>query len=376
MAKPFDITLKRNNDFIYNDSDRSILEYLYLPLIGRKAKNLYDLFIELTLNKGVVIEPIILLIDLMGDDYKNDEDLKERLRVLSAFKLIKVLSRNNFELYKPYSKDDFYSSNLFNLLLDNISNLEKEYIFNRFNFVEKENIKDKDITDLKYNTSKKRKEAFDFDKFKSYAKESDIIVKDEDKDMFMNLADIFSLSLDDALVALYEGVKEDNTYTKDDLIKVLYERFMRLDKKNKRKEELGSDTDEERIKKLSSMTPEELLEGESNNSKVKEEDKKIIDRLRSEFSMDDELITILLAYSLATKDREIRPYSFFEKIARDWAKKDIKNVSDAYYYITELYNKANNNDNKYYRNKGNKPIEDDWYDNYVKNYIEEMKKNG
>ena len=369
MAKPFDITLKRNNDFIYNDSDRSILEYLYLPLIGRKAKNLYDLFIELTLNKGVVIEPIILLIDLMGDDYKNDEDLKERLRVLSAFKLIKVISRNNFELYKPYSKDDFYSSNLFNLLLDNISNLEKEYIFNRFNFVEKENIKDKDITDLKYNTSKKRKEAFDFDKFKSYAKESDIIVKDEDKDMFMNLADIFSLSLDDALVALYEGVKEDNTYTKDDLIKVLYERFMRLDKKIKRKEAHESHGDEDIIKELSSLTPEELLERESNNSKVKEEDKKIIDRLRSEFSMEDELINILLAYSLATKDREIRPYSFFEKIARDWAKKDIKNVSDAYYYITNLYSKQN-------KKKNEKVTDEEWFSDYWANYKEEVKNNG
>ena len=45
MAKRLDFTLKRNNGFYYSDTDRSILEFLYLPLIGRKAKNLYDLFV-------------------------------------------------------------------------------------------------------------------------------------------------------------------------------------------------------------------------------------------------------------------------------------------------------------------------------------------
>ena len=44
MAERIKFSVKKNNTFYLNDSDREVLLFLYMPIIGSKAYIIYNLF--------------------------------------------------------------------------------------------------------------------------------------------------------------------------------------------------------------------------------------------------------------------------------------------------------------------------------------------
>ena len=56
-------------------------------------------------------------------------------------------------------------------------------------------------------------------------------------------------------------------------------------------------------------------------------------------------------------------YNFYKTIIKDWKKKEIDNAKDAYYYISNLYEK----------NKNKNISSEEWFDNYWKKVKEENK---
>ena len=364
MAKRTDFTIKRNNNFILSDDNRLVLSLLYRPLIGSKASDIYNIFYEMTKTTEQFTGPVVLLIDMMSDYNLKDTELNNGIKTLQTYKLLKVTSSTSFEIYPPYERVEFKNSILYPNLINNISNAQYEYLSNIFCFEkEKPNLKEVSLDSLTYKVIKNKKAPFTFNNFKKYSQEAEYIINDEDEEFFTSLAKVYSLSLDDMMVILNESSDEHNNYTKEDLLKGAYDKFsLRLKKKEKKENNLES-TDSTYINFFKDKKPEEFLESELGSKNVPESDLNIIKKLRENFLMSDELITILLAYSLATKERTIRPYSFFEKIAKNWAKLKIETAEDAFYHITDMYNKTSKE----------KPTEttEEWFYNYWENIKKE-----
>ncbi|MCR5741366.1 MAG: DnaD domain protein, partial [Gammaproteobacteria bacterium] len=343
--------------------DRLVLSFLYRPIIGSKARDIYETLYELLKDKTYFEGPVVLLVDLMSDNNIVNDDLNDGISLLAKYKLLKVLTSTTFELYPPYNSDEFYASPLFKELKNNVSNAQLEYIKNEFKFDGFES-NDSDLSNLKYKTVRRKKEAFTFERFKESAKEAGYTISPLDQEFFLSLSSLYNLVLDDVLVILYEASDDYNNYDKDEILKVAYKKysvkFSKLERETNNKEK----DDDEYISFFKETSPENLLKRSSINGRVLDTELNIIDRLRADYSMSDELITILLAYSLATKNGKIPAYSFFDKIAKDWAKNKIENAKDAFYYITDLYNK---------KESGKKEVKssEEWFEDYWNSYKKE-----
>ena len=367
MAKRTDFTIKRNNNFILSDNNRQVLSLLYRPLIGSKASDIYNIFYEMTKTTPVYTGPVVLLIDMMSDYYLSDSELNNGIKTLSTYKLIKVTSTTSFELFPPYSTSEFINSPLYSNLVNNTSNAQYEYLSDIFSLEEKKpDMKAESLDSLSYKVIKNKKAPFTFNDFKEYSKEADYDIKNEDEEFFTSLAKVYSLSLDDVMVILNESSDEHNNYDRDSILEGAYKKFELKLKKKEKKENNKELNDSDYINFFIEMKPEEFLEKEFGSPNVPDADLNIIKRLREDFLMKDELITILLAYSLATKNMTIRPYSFFEKIAKNWAKLKIETAEDAFYHITDMYKKTGSE----------KPKEttEEWFENYWENIKKEAGK--
>ena len=64
MASRTEFSVKKNSNFYLNDSDRSVLLFLYKPIIGPQAYNLYEILYELCKSGEEFKSDPILLIDL------------------------------------------------------------------------------------------------------------------------------------------------------------------------------------------------------------------------------------------------------------------------------------------------------------------------
>ena len=368
MAKRTDFTIKRNNRFTLSDDNRLVLSLLYRPLIGSKASDVYNIFYEMTEKCDLFTAPVLLLVDTVSDYLTSDSELNDAVKTLSTYKLIKVTQKTSFELYPPYERSEFFKSVLYSNLINNISNTQYEYLTTVFDLPQiKPNLKVESLDNLSYKVIKTKKAPFNFNNFKEYSKEADYNILNEDEEFFTSLSKLYSLSLDDVMVILNETSDSNNNYDKDEIIKRAHEKF-ELKLKKKEKKELNKElNDSDYVNFFIENKPEDFLAMEFGSPNVPESDLNVIKRLRQDFLMKDELITILLAYSLATKNMTIRPYSFFEKIAKNWAKLKIETAEDAFYHITDMY-----------RNSGkDKKAEstEEWFENYWDNIKKEAKEN-
>ena len=367
MAKRTDFTIKRNNRFFLNDDNRLVLSLLYRPLLGSKASDVYNIFYEMTEKNDILTAPVLLLVDMVDDYFSSDTELNEAVKTLSTYKLIKVTQKTSFELYPPYERSEFLSSPLYSNLINNISNAQYDYLHQVFDLPStRPNLKVEPLDTLSYKVIKNKKAPFVFNDFKEYSKEAEYNIKNEDEEFFTSLAKLYSLSLDDVMVILNETSDENNNYDKDDILNRAHVKFELKLKKKEKKELNKTLNDSDYVNFFIENKPEDFLAMEFGSPNVPESDLNVIKRLRQEFLMKDELITILLAYSLATKNKTIRPYSFFEKIAKNWAKLKIETAEDAFYHITDMYKKTGTE----------KPKEttEEWFENYWENIKKEAGK--
>ncbi len=360
MADRIKFSVKKNNNFYLNDSDREVLLFLYMPVVGSKAYIIYNLFYSLTLATGSFIGDPLLLIDFLSDLNVTDKELNDSLKILRDFKLLKIESKTEFIIYRPMSKEKFRESLAYPELLDNISSVEKKIILDKFGFTKAT----LDYKHLEYSRDKKTTREFDIERFKVDSKEAGYSVLDSDLVRIESMAKTYSLSCDDCLRLLYESSEEDNKYNVDEMIAIESKLYLEKYEKIKRNNSLKEVNDDEHITFFKKTKPLDLLK-ENYKGEVPESDQSIVKKLKDNFLMNDELISLLLAYSLATKEGRIRPYSFFEKIALDWRKNNIKTVEDAYYYITDLYSNSSKGSKK------TKETTEEWFDNYWSSYMSE-----
>lgn len=371
MVKKTDFSVKRNGEFRLEVADFKTLSLLYRPIVGNLAYDLYLTLYEMTAPNPYQ-GPVILLTDLMANDEMKDQNLNGAIRKLSSFKLVKILSSNAFELFPPYGITDYKNSQLYTYLEEHTSQIEFDYISNQFGWEKAENraIPSLSVEELSqtiiYKNRKPQPLPFDFKTFKNAAKEAEYLIKEEDKSFFESLATVFNLSLDNTLQLLYETSDDNNIYTKEALINGANDRFVKMQTKNERaKDSTGSDIDH--ITYIENTKPEVLLKSTNKGGAVSIADYNIIDRLRKDLSLSDELITTLLIYSFVTGDNRVKSYPFFEKIAIDWKRRGITNAHDAYFYINELYTKN-------MKKVKESSTTEEWFENYWKNIVDEREK--
>ncbi len=364
MDKKF--KLVRNNNFHLDENDYTILNLLYKPIIGNESYDLYLTLYSLLKERSSDIFDSILLIDFMSHS-KGRIDIKDAMKTLSIYKLLKIKTATEYEIYPPYTFKEFKGSPLYAHYLNETSSLEKACVSQMYNHIFSEELsslsQDELNKTLSFKPKKNKTIPFSFDSFKNEMKESGFEIKDEDESFFNSLSVIYDLNLD-KMSRLFFEASGDTSYTKEDILLNISENYIKKHDRNKQLENI-SISDKERIEYLKNISPEKLLK-DSRKGDVPEADMSIIVRLREKRHLSDELITLLLAYSLATGDNKIKGYSFFEKISIDWHKRGINDIETAYFYITELYSKTTK-ENK----DKNKQSSEEWFKSYWDEILKE-----
>ena len=92
--------------------------------------------------------------------------------------------------------------------------------------------------------------------------------------------------------------------------------------------------------------------------------------MRNELKLKEDIISLLVCYSLSTNDNKLHPYAYYLKIKEDWDKNGIQTVEDAYLYINSLYTNTSNK-----KLRESKDISsDEWFENFWKKAKEENNK--
>lgn len=357
--------IEKSSSFHLDESDYQVLNLLYKPLIGNIAYDLYHTFYELLKGKTSATLNTLLLIDLMSHTDSENININKAIKVLASFKLLKIKTNTLYELYPPYNFTEFISSSLLEYYSYKSSLVEKEYVSKVFNYEFKNTEKTPNIDDilssLKYKTKKNKNTPFSFKVFKETMKESGYEISDEDEDFITSLSILYNLNLDNMCRLFFES-SDDTSYTRNQILNRINEKYI-ADKEKENKKKNASESELNQIEFLKNTKPEELLR-KSSKGVTADADLMIIQRLREKRHLSDELISLLIAYSLATGDNKIKSYSFFEKIAIDWKKRNINDIESAFFHINELY-----------KAKENKKSSEEWFEDYWDKIVEE-KKNG
>lgn len=364
--------VKKNNNFYLDNSDYQVLSLLYKPIIGVEALNLYLTLYYMSIEKGEYYETFLYLADSLSIDTVTKEEIEECLIVLSRFKLLKKLNTNDFTIYPPLSAGEYFSSILITYLKERVSNKEFDFIkdvyLNQKIAPEiNEHVTEDDVEkNITYKIRKGDKIIFDFILFKGHAKDSGFTILMEDSEFFTSLAKLFTISLNDMLSLLFETAEDDNTYIKRKLIDKAYQKFQKKQEKEDRQITLGKN-DEECISYIKKTLPEDILK--STLSRVSRADASIIQRLRDGLFLSNELISLIVAYSISQHNK-LQSYNYFEKIVLDWKDKSITTVEEAYAYITEKYTKT--------QSKSISKVTDmdsarEWFDDYWDKIVKEAK---
>ena len=377
MENKESLIVKRNNMFILDSNDYQVLSMLYKPLINHNSLNIYSTLYMISLNDNHVELKSLLFKDMIADDDIKNESIAESIEKLSDVKLLS-LSDNEITLYPPYSGKAFFDSPLSEYLSVYTSKKHFNHLSNIFALGEV-NVKSPLNNDLsllsktlKPYYSEKNNSLFDFDKFKSYI--SYPIINECDKDFFCCLAYVFSFSLED-MVSIYNDSTDDESYEKEKILKVAYDKYTKNLLKEKRTNSKEKE-DDDNIQYLFSNNAKKYL----NNLglQMSMADSNTLYRMRNELNLSDAMILLLVSYSLSTNGNKMHPFVYYSKIIDDWKEKNIKTVEDAYLYIKSLYTTEYLKKDKNTYNKKQKESSEisneEWFENFWKKAKEEINK--
>jgi len=364
------LSVKRKNNFILTSDDYRVLFMLYKMLVGSDALNLYFTLYYLSLNQPENELSLLFLKDSISANDVSDEQIKKSAKNLNLYRLLKEDAKNTYILYPPYEEKEFFKTPFSICLKEFIAPNHFSYLLQRFNYEDLNTdvffrSPEEILKPVPFKVREKGKLSFDFLDFQKAANEAGYKIAEADLDFFTSLSIIFSLSLNDALTILFEA-SEDNTYHKDEVLEKAIERKKIIEAKKARKENKNIN-DQEIIDFFKSKSPEAILKAGTKN-RVPSADLKTIDRLRDEQSLTDELISVLISYSLVTAEGKMKSYNFFEKIAMDWQKKNINTAEDAYFYISSLYS-----DKKTKKENEKAQTSEEWFKDYWDKIIKEEK---
>lgn len=354
---------------------------LYKILIGPKAIDLYNTLYSIS--KDVFEKEITFafLKEAISDYLLDNDTLEDLFGYLKTLKLIDVKGEYdddhlflNWEitLYPPYSGEEFFKS--FDMAFSKqlkyrsskytFKSLMRKFLSSDIEVPDLVSDKDKKLSsitkEIKFNKRKENMIPFSFGDFKKEL-ENYYDVKDEDRDFFNGIANIYKYSLTEMMNILYKCVDND-VLDKDKFIKEAYNKFAN------EKPEFSKSSDDSSKEHIAYFKKADIgiILSNKNIKRLSDSDKNTIIRLKDELHLSDSFIALLLVYSLSTNNNKLSAFKYYETIVNDWENKRITTIDDAYSYICSLYSRE-------YKQSTPKLSNQEWVDNYWNNFEENDK---
>lgn len=379
-----------------SDYDRKILNSLYLPIIGIKAMNIFYNFHDSVVTneyESLVskFEKVIRLLELSVDTFESCVNKLEAVGLINTF--------YNDGMYVFFLKDIknassfFQDEVLYQLLISSVTKEEAdklaldmlvrridltkfECINKRFDevFTIEEEINHIDIDPFIVNTSNGiiiKNENFNYRHFSIFTSalgilDEERLNKQEVVDFVNRYSFLYCLNEEEMKEAFACSLTGLNVVDLDIVLKNIKRIYNNKNKKTKIVANKTENVDDERIAKLESMTPVDIVRHKYNESMVASE-VATMDELLKTTGIGIGFLNTVLIYVLEERNGEIPTYNYFNKIIQTWKRAGVKTTADALAYLENLKNPVK----KTYTKPKVKKAVPSWYNEYQ----EENKKN-
>lgn len=407
---------------LLSETDRLVLNMLYMPLIGSTAISLYLKLQSEARNTYISSElSHHHLMTSMGTTLDNIKECRLRLEGIGLMKTYFHSSNVNsyvYELYSPVSASEFFSHPIFNVVLYN--NVGKSEYNRLFDYFKMPHITLKDYNEItasfdsvfksrnytlmelsqgetisKNKLLLKYELDFDFDLLVSSLPKdmfNEKCLNKSNKELIINLSflyDIDPISMADIIRA---SVNEKGNIDKEELRKNT-RKFYQFNNDNRLpsllfksqpeylKSASGDNTRRGRIIKVfENHTPYEFLKAKYKGVKPTSRDMKILEMLLQDLKLNPAVINVLIDYCLRTNNNKLVK-SYIETIAGQWKRSGIETAEEAM-QLAEKEHKKKYKNTKVQKNK----VLPTWFnenisteveeeeDEEFKNFIEEFRK--
>ena len=356
------------NKSIITDSDKQVLNMLYLPIIGALPITLYNILLN-DLDRLQIISEVSNHAKILSSMHITTSELMEARNVLEAIGLLKTYIKtdtvNNYiyELYSPVTAHEFFSHPIFNIVLyNNVGKTEYEKLVS---FYKIPRINREGYTEVTHSFS----EVFESVPYTSYASSSDSIRKYNK--LKLNINSSFDINF------LIESINLDkkvfNKYLQELIISLafLYDidvtkmqsiiRTCINEKGNINREELRKTcrnhyqfdhngllptviehTQPEYLRKpigdnsklakmiytFETISPYDFLKSKHNGAEPMKRDIKLLEDLIVDYKLKPGVVNVLIDYILKTNDNKLNR-ALIETIAGQWVRNKIETVEDA-----------------------------------------------
>ena len=351
-------------DFSLSETDRLVLQLLYLPILKADSCTVYDSLLRSV--PFVEKEGFFTHDDLLSDlGFDAARYLKARER-LEAIGLLDTFRKEEdgqvlyvYHLLPPASPKKFFKDPiLLNLLLQNISQKRFSrlkgffkvsdtirtdgYLSVNSDFKDVFSLKLQDSQELDGNSMMDKKykslSTFDKDILFDYLKASNVSVDiiQKDLDEIISTCTLYGIDEKKAFELVIRNLDSEENFYYGNFLKDVrsLNKYQRLDEKNKEKAFLGKGNSSKKVKVFSSYTPKEYLQAffhaEPEAFMLKE-----IEKIKRNYAFDNGVINVLLDYSLKKTNREFNNI-FIEKVASSLSANEI---SDCYSAMVFLNNR-------------------------------------
>ena len=356
------------NKSIISDSDKQVLNMLYLPIIGPLPLTLYNILLN-DLDKLQLISEVSNHAKILSSMHITTNELMEARNVLEAIGLLKTYLKtdtvNNYiyELYSPISAHEFFSHPIFNIVLyNNVGKIEYEKLVS---FYKIPRINKEDYVEVTHSFS----EVFESVPYTSYTQNSDSIRKynklklninssfdinflieslNLDKKVFtkdlqeliISLAFLYDIDVTKMQSIIRTCINERGTVNRDDLRKTCRNHYqfdhngllptvIEHTQPEYLRKPIGDNSKlAKMIYTFETISPYDFLKSKHNGAEPMKRDIKLLEDLIVDYKLKPGVVNVLIDYILKTNDNKLNR-SLVETIAGQWVRNKIETVEDA-----------------------------------------------
>lgn len=382
---------------LLNEQDRSILNNLYMPIIGYSSIVLYlKLQSEANntyLSGELTHHHLMTSMSLTLDNIKESRLRLEGIGLLKTYYQEGEVNSYIYELYSPVSALEFFNHPIFNVVLyNNVGKNEYNRLFDLYkiphlslkdyeeitcNFDEV--FKVRNYTPLELNEGEiisknklplKYELDYDFDLLiSSLPKEifNEKCLNKTMKELIINLSYLYEIDPVNMADLIRASLNEKGNIDKDELRKNT-RKFYQFNNDNRLpsllfksqpeylKSASGDNTLKGKmIKVFESHSPYEFLKAKYKGVKPTDRDMKILEMLLIDLKLNPAVVNVLIDFCLRTNNNKL-VNNYIETIAGQWKRSGIETASEAMEFARKEYKKNNKKDNKNDIKKSNKVV--------------------
>ena len=358
------------NKSIITESDKKILNMLYLPIVGPLPITLYNILLD-DLDKLQIISEVSTHAKILSSLHISTNELIEARNALEAIGLLKTYLKSDtinnyiYELYSPVSAHEFFSHPIFNIVLYN--NIGKREYDKLVSYYKMPKINKEGYTEVTHSFI----EVFDSVPYTSFNQSSDSIRKYNklklninssfdinfliesigehiDKKVFtkdlqeliISLAFLYDIDVTRMQNILRTCINERGTINREELRKTCRNHYQfdhngllptiidHAQPEYLRKPIGDNSKIAKMIYTFETTSPYDFLKSKHNGAEPMKRDIKLLEDLIIDYKLKPGVVNVLIDYVLKTNDNKLNR-SLIETIAGQWLRNKIETVEDA-----------------------------------------------